>query len=360
MNTVNRDKIWTVIRWMIYSGVVCLFLVSIQRVSNTPTEINNQLEKVKQKAIDSLEQKSQQPTVIADTTRLLEAGATPLKAAQTKPKSIRKHEQTDQQKIEKLEKRLKAHAIQVYYDDLNQRAGKYLVTLGMALLISSASFCAGGFAGFLFGIPRTINSTSDTTLLPMEKTLIFHNDNLVQISDWLTKIIVGVSLTQVGKIPEILDNMGEYLSPSFNPVINNMGGGVDPTSKTIAISAVIYFTILGFMTSYLWTRFYFLNMLHETLDKLSSDGNHNPPAGNAPVNPTPTNPLAGTVTSQTTTTVETRSAAPPQTTDPATDATATGATPPATDPTTGTSAPDTGTSSTTTDASSDTSADPPA
>lgn len=139
----------------------------------------------------------------------------------------------------------------------------YFVTFGIALLVSGACFCTGALMGFLFGIPRIINSTS---IAPTRSTVL-QNDNLVQISDWLTKIIVGVGLTQIYQIPDFLGRIGAFLSPCFNQ---------GTTGSAIAICLVLYFLILGFIACYLWTRFYFSEMLEETInDDNQGDDNVN-------------------------------------------------------------------------------------
>jgi len=81
------------------------------------------------------------------------------------------------------------------------------------------------------------------------------NDNLVQVSDWLTKIIVGVGLTKLTKIPSYVVAMGEYLG-------NALGGKI--WGQVAADSIVIYFSISGFLLAYLWTRLYFAKMLEES------------------------------------------------------------------------------------------------
>src|SRR4051812_47035222 len=50
---------------------------------------------------------------------------------------------------------------------------------------------SGVILGFLFGIPRTDKKESPTE---EERILYIDNTNLEEISDWLTKIIVGLSL----------------------------------------------------------------------------------------------------------------------------------------------------------------------
>ncbi len=134
----------------------------------------------------------------------------------------------------------------------------YFVTFGIALLISGASFCFGGLSGFLFGIPRIINSTS----AQQTRSTVMQNDNLVQISDWLTKILVGVGLTQIYEIPNFLKKIGDFLAPCFSG---------DNTGAAIAVCLVLYFLILGFMACYLWTRFYFSEMLEDTINDTDGD-----------------------------------------------------------------------------------------
>ena len=62
--------------------------------------------------------------------------------------------------------------------------GQYLAITGTALLISSASMVIGALAGFLFGIPRTLEGDDEGH---KSGTRYRANTNLEQISDWLTK-----------------------------------------------------------------------------------------------------------------------------------------------------------------------------
>ena len=65
-----------------------------------------------------------------------------------------------------------------------------------ALFIGSSSFLIGGLVGFLFGIPRAVQGSTAPTGAAQYQA----NTNLEQVSDWLTKIIVGVSLVEIGRI----------------------------------------------------------------------------------------------------------------------------------------------------------------
>lgn len=136
----------------------------------------------------------------------------------------------------------------------------FLKSCGTALLISGACFSSGSLMGFLFAIPKLLQNTN---LLPEQikndQTVILHNDNLVQISDWPTKIIVGVGLTQLNQIPEGLRSVGTQLGKSF---------GADDIGTNIAIGCVLYFVVVGFLASYIWTRLYFVKLLGQTNEEL--------------------------------------------------------------------------------------------
>ena len=114
--------------------------------------------------------------------------------------------------------------------------------IGCGLLIAGACLSAGGFLGFIFGIPNLLQNQSNSG---SHSTILKYNDNLVQISDWLTKIIVGVSLTQIGYIPGKVKLLGKFLESNF-------GGG--PWGSIAALAIVFYFFLFGFLMLYFWTR----------------------------------------------------------------------------------------------------------
>ncbi|HYF30945.1 MAG TPA: pYEATS domain-containing protein [Chitinophagaceae bacterium] len=137
----------------------------------------------------------------------------------------------------------------------------FFSAVGTAMLSAGASFCGGALLGFLFGIPRILQSPVAASEINIQRRAsVLQNDNLVQISDWLTKIIVGVGLTQLYNIPPAIDRMGVYLISSF--------GGSEATAaignnvaRNGAIVTVLYFIIVGFLCAYLWTRLHFSRML---------------------------------------------------------------------------------------------------
>ncbi len=72
------------------------------------------------------------------------------------------------------------------------------------------------------------------------------NTNLEEISDWLTKIIVGVSLVELNKAQMKLQQIAGFIAESF--------GG--PGQVSFAYGLMVYFSVAGFLGSYLLTRLY--------------------------------------------------------------------------------------------------------
>ena len=99
--------------------------------------------------------------------------------------------------------------------------------------------------GFLFGIPRTVQSSTRST----GATQYQANTNLEQVSDWLTKIIVGISLVEIGRIIPALAKLAEILKAPL---------GGQPSSAAFGLGVVIASAFTGFFFFYLWTREEFL------------------------------------------------------------------------------------------------------
>jgi len=78
--------------------------------------------------------------------------------------------------------------------------------VGLLLLIAITALLAGGLLGFLFGIPKVNRQYAPGDDYAKSRKY-FPNTNLEEVSDWLTKIIIGVGLTQLIRIPEYLRNL---------------------------------------------------------------------------------------------------------------------------------------------------------
>lgn len=121
--------------------------------------------------------------------------------------------------------------------------------LGVSITIAGAAFVAGGLLGFLFGIPKTLQQENDANTIKSgdtkQETTYRHNTNLEDISDWLTKILVGVGLTQIASISGVLNKYADFVAA---------GLGNFSSSKVFGIAILILFLIVGFLVGYLLTR----------------------------------------------------------------------------------------------------------
>ena len=93
-----------------------------------------------------------------------------------------------------------------------READLWASTLPSACSLMGGAALVGGVVGLLFGIPKSVSDPAVAPIPPKLDTVAGDSDapdtrarssyavntNLEQISDWLTKIMVGVGLTQVG------------------------------------------------------------------------------------------------------------------------------------------------------------------
>ncbi|HBB01760.1 MAG: hypothetical protein A2W86_02135 [Bacteroidetes bacterium GWD2_45_23] len=125
---------------------------------------------------------------------------------------------------------------------------------GLLLILSLASLLVGTLFGFLFGIPR-LNRNYDPRGDGGRTTKYMPNTNLEDVSDWLTKIIIGVTLTQLTKIPGYLQSIADNILANSN--CNTMNCNF---AGTVITSLLIYFFITGFTSGYYYTRLFLPNL----------------------------------------------------------------------------------------------------
>jgi hypothetical protein len=118
---------------------------------------------------------------------------------------------------------------------------------GTALMAGAAAFLSGALVGFLFGIPRTLTTDRPAADEDRQGTELKYqpNTNLEQISDWLTKILVGVGLVQISQIRRTFRDLVNSLAPAL---------GNDQTAHAFAGGLLIYSLVGGFLAGYLVTR----------------------------------------------------------------------------------------------------------
>ncbi len=132
-------------------------------------------------------------------------------------------------------------------------AYKTIKQLSIMLSIAGAAIMLGALVGFLFGIPRKLQRESPTPIVsgaspPQDppRPLYEGNTNLEQISDWLTKLIVGVTLVEFKNIVDQLKMFGIGVADATGQSGDN----------AFSIGIMIFFFVTGFLFGYLWTRLY--------------------------------------------------------------------------------------------------------
>jgi hypothetical protein len=71
------------------------------------------------------------------------------------------------------------------------------------------------------------------------------NSNLEQVSDWLTKILIGVGLVELNSLVRSVGRFAETLEPAL---------GGDQVAQVFAMGLVVAFFVSGFLAGYLFTR----------------------------------------------------------------------------------------------------------
>lgn len=127
-----------------------------------------------------------------------------------------------------------------------------------SLMWAFACMAVGTLLGFTFGIPKTPKSyqRKNTKELDTLQQSSFEggeglthqvNTNFEEISDWLTKIIVGVGLIEIRNIGSSLHSLAEELGSALS-------SGDIRDHVMFAQALIIYFSVLGFLFGYLYTR----------------------------------------------------------------------------------------------------------
>jgi len=112
-----------------------------------------------------------------------------------------------------------------------------------AAIIALTSVTLGTLLGLIFAIPRALQAPASDANSRYNRYAA--NTNLEQISDWLTKILVGISLVQIGKLPAALGALGRNVTPML---------GSSPVSGGIGVAICVTAIVAAFLLSYLWTR----------------------------------------------------------------------------------------------------------
>jgi hypothetical protein len=132
-------------------------------------------------------------------------------------------------------------------------SNKWPALMWVVMLLGLAGMSSGGVVGFLFGLPRSHardNQEKNASLAGDETRVRYEpSTNLEQISDWLTKILIGVGLVQLQNVGGGLAAIGAMVAGTRTPPIE----GAAVVSQIVLVVSVV----VGFIAAFLWTRLYY-------------------------------------------------------------------------------------------------------
>ncbi len=132
---------------------------------------------------------------------------------------------------------------------------------------SLAWLAAGSLVGVIFGVPRAPerNRALDEKLLSATHA----NTNMEQISDWLTKILVGAGLVELKSLPDMVSRAAAYMAPALAP---SSSAPSSQSSVSLSAALVVYFSVEGFLGGYLIARVLFTRTFHDVSDREVPEG----------------------------------------------------------------------------------------
>jgi hypothetical protein len=123
-----------------------------------------------------------------------------------------------------------------------------------AFAVFTAATVVGASLGFLFGLPRPSEQPEPTTGDGHVPAYFLSNSNLIKVSDWLTTIVVGLTLVNLRSVQPAFAGLMEVLE-------SPLGGR--PHSGVVGVSLVLIGALVGLVCCYLWTSIQVRNLFNQ-------------------------------------------------------------------------------------------------
>jgi hypothetical protein len=135
--------------------------------------------------------------------------------------------------------------------------GSHLSYLGVGMSTALAAFLSGCLVGFLFGIPRVVSSGQ----LRQQTTDPYSpSSNLAEVSDWLTKLLLGAGLVQLTHLATPISHLIDYVAAGLTPT---SATGASSAAKVMAGSILFGYAVIGMLDAYVVTTVWYQNKLEE-------------------------------------------------------------------------------------------------
>jgi hypothetical protein len=111
------------------------------------------------------------------------------------------------------------------------------------------AFLVGCFVGFLFGIPRVVSSGQ----LRHDKGTSAYSpsSNLAEVSDWLTKLLLGAGLVQLTRLGKPIGGLIDSVASGLHSTLGGAAAG--ESAKVLAGAILIGYAVIGLLDAYVVT-----------------------------------------------------------------------------------------------------------
>lgn len=130
---------------------------------------------------------------------------------------------------------------------------------GSLYLWAMGSLATGALVGFLFGVPRWVAAKGQAAAV--ERTRYEPNTNIEQLSDWLTKMLVGLGLVQLHKLGPTISEAAAVLAQGLTLRPGRLAAPGE--AQSFATGLVAYFLVAGLIQGFLLTRMFIARAWNE-------------------------------------------------------------------------------------------------
>lgn len=174
-------------------------------------------------------------------------------------------------------------------------AERSLSIFAVYTMVAWAAGSIGFIAGFLFALPRSMPELTvpagdgqyEDSKITNSDRQVRHaqkfrpNNNLEQISDWLTKLLIGAGLVQLGAVGHGLNGIVGFIATAS---VGHASSHPATSARVVAGSVIIFYGVLGFLLGYVSTGVSYRRVLEGDSEDSNDDGDvppDYPPSGSA-------------------------------------------------------------------------------
>jgi hypothetical protein len=149
-----------------------------------------------------------------------------------------------------------------------------LINIGVTFTWSLAYFVLGALIGMIFGVPNAsseskvpnvltgVTNSSDTnvgttkinssTTVSQDAKKVLSSTNLTQISDWLTKVVIGAGLVELRELPSFILKVARKMATGVA-----LNSTLVEQVVSMCAAIIIFNSAFGFISGYLLMRIIF-------------------------------------------------------------------------------------------------------